>query len=52
MIAANRAFAAGMRPYVTGASYLNLTHEADRVRKAYGEEKYARLAAGAKPTPA
>jgi len=45
MIAANRAFAAAMRPHVSGASYLNFTPEADRVRDAYGEEKYARLVA-------
>jgi FAD/FMN-containing dehydrogenase len=44
-IAANRAFAAAMRPYSTGASYLNFTPEADRVRDAYGDEKYARLVA-------
>jgi FAD/FMN-containing dehydrogenase len=34
-----------MRPHSTGASYLNFTPEADRVRDAYGEEKYARLVA-------
>ncbi|MGH2946119.1 MAG: BBE domain-containing protein [Solirubrobacteraceae bacterium] len=45
MIASNRAFAAAMRPFSTGASYLNFTPEADRVRDAYGEEKYARLVA-------
>jgi Berberine and berberine like len=45
MIAANRAFATAMRPYSTAASYLNFTLEADRVRDAYGEEKYARLVA-------
>jgi FAD/FMN-containing dehydrogenase len=45
MIAAGRAFAAAMRPYATGASYLNFTPEADRVRDAYGEGKYARLVA-------
>ena len=43
MIAATRAFAAAMRPFSTGASYLNFTHEAGRVRDAYGLEKYARL---------
>jgi FAD/FMN-containing dehydrogenase len=43
-IAANRAFAEAMRPFGTGASYLNFTPEADRVREAYGEEKYRRLA--------
>jgi FAD/FMN-containing dehydrogenase len=45
MIAANRGFAAAMRPYGTGASYLNFTPEPDRVRDAYGDAKYARLAA-------
>jgi FAD/FMN-containing dehydrogenase len=43
LIAANRAFAAAMRPFSTGASYLNFTVEADRVRDAYGDDKYARL---------
>jgi FAD/FMN-containing dehydrogenase len=45
MIAANRAFAAAMRPFSTGAAYLNFTVEADRVRDAYGDGKYARLVA-------
>lgn len=45
MIAANRAFTAAMRPFGTGAAYLNFTPEADRVRDAYGEDKYARLVA-------
>ncbi|MFE0802712.1 FAD-binding oxidoreductase [Streptomyces sp. NPDC058812] len=45
MIKAGRAFAAAMRPFSTGASYLNFTPEADRVRDAYGEDKYARLVA-------
>jgi FAD/FMN-containing dehydrogenase len=45
MIAATRAFAAAMRPFSTGASYLNFTHEADRVRDAYGDATYARLVA-------
>jgi FAD/FMN-containing dehydrogenase len=45
MIAASRAFAAAMRPFSTGAAYLNFTPEADRVRDAYGDGKYARLAA-------
>jgi FAD/FMN-containing dehydrogenase len=45
MIAANRAFAAAMRPFDTGAAYLNFTLEADRVRDAFPEEKYARLVA-------
>jgi len=45
MIAATRAFAADMRPFSTGAAYLNFTPEADRVRDAYGDAKYARLVA-------
>ena len=45
MIAGNRAFTAAMRPFATGAAYLNFTPEADRVRDAYGDEKYARLVA-------
>jgi FAD/FMN-containing dehydrogenase len=45
MIAANRAFAVAMRPFSTGASYLNFTPEADRVRDGYGDDKYARLVA-------
>jgi FAD/FMN-containing dehydrogenase len=45
MIPANRAFAAAMRPFSTGASYLNFTPEADRVRDAYGDDKYSRLVA-------
>src|SRR5437870_3736679 len=45
MVTANRAFVVAMRPYITGASYLNFTHEGDRVREAYREEKYARLVA-------
>jgi len=42
-IAAARAFARAMRPHSTGASYLNFTPEADRVRDGYSEDKYARL---------
>ena len=45
MIDATRAFATAMRPFATGASYLNFTHEPDRVRDAYGEDKYVRLVA-------
>jgi FAD/FMN-containing dehydrogenase len=45
MIAVNRRFAAAMRPFSTGASYLNFTPEGDRVRDAYGADKYARLVA-------
>lgn len=45
MIAAGRASAAALHPFATGAAYLNFTPESDRVRDAYGEEKYARLVA-------
>jgi FAD/FMN-containing dehydrogenase len=45
MIAGNRAFIAAMRPFSTGGLYLNFTPESDRIREAYGEEKYARLVA-------
>lgn len=34
-----------VRPFSTGASHLNFTHEADRVRDAYGDATYARLVA-------
>jgi FAD/FMN-containing dehydrogenase len=44
IIAVNRAFCDAMRPFTTGAAYLNFTGE-DRVREAFGEEKYARLVA-------
>ena len=37
LIAANRAFADAMRPFSTGAAYLNFTPEVDRVRDAYGD---------------
>jgi FAD/FMN-containing dehydrogenase len=45
VISANRAFAAAMRPYSTGAAYLNFTQEEDRVRDSYGAAKYDRLVA-------
>jgi Berberine and berberine like len=45
LIAGNRDFAAAMRPFSTGASYLNFTPEPDRVRDAYGDDEYARLVA-------
>ena len=44
LIAATRTFCDAMRPYVTGAAYLNFTPE-DRVRDAYGAAKYQRLVA-------
>jgi len=39
-----KTFAEAMRPYTTGGAYLNFTPE-DRVRDAYGTEKYERLVA-------
>jgi FAD/FMN-containing dehydrogenase len=45
LIALNRGFAEAMRPFCTGAAYLNFTPEPDRVRDAYGPEKYERLVA-------
>jgi hypothetical protein len=42
---AHREFAELMRPYSTGAAYLNFTPEPDRVRDAFGEGKYERLVA-------
>jgi FAD/FMN-containing dehydrogenase len=44
VIAANREFCDAMRPHTTGAAYLNFSPE-DRVRDAYGAEKYAKLVA-------
>jgi hypothetical protein len=45
LIAASRAFADAMRPFGTGAAYLNFTPETDRVREAYGADAYDRLVA-------
>jgi FAD/FMN-containing dehydrogenase len=45
VITVARDFAAAMRPHITGASYLNFTHETGRVRDGYGDAKYARLIA-------
>ena len=39
-----KTFAEAMRPYTTGGAYLNFTPE-NRVRDAYGTEKYERLVA-------
>ena len=44
LIRATRAFADAMRPFSTGGAYLNFTPE-DRVRDAFGPEKYQRLVA-------
>ncbi len=44
LIAATRTFCEAMRPFSTGAEYLNFTPE-DRVRDAYGAGKYQRLVA-------
>jgi FAD/FMN-containing dehydrogenase len=45
VIAANRRFAEAMRPFGTGGVYLNFMRDEDRVRDAYGEQKYERLVA-------
>jgi FAD/FMN-containing dehydrogenase len=42
VMVSNREFADLMRPFSTGAAYLNFTPEADRVRDAFGD-KYERL---------
>jgi hypothetical protein len=34
-----------MQPFGSGGAYLNFTPEANRVRAAYGEQKYQRLVA-------
>jgi FAD/FMN-containing dehydrogenase len=44
-IAFVREFSEAMSQFATGASYLNFTPEADKVRAAYGEEKWGRLVA-------
>jgi FAD/FMN-containing dehydrogenase len=44
LMGASRAYAEAMRGFATGGAYLNFTPE-DRVRDAYGEEKYRRLVA-------
>jgi FAD/FMN-containing dehydrogenase len=44
MIAASRGLCDAMRPFTTGAAYLNFTAE-DRVRETFGAERYARLVA-------
>ena len=43
-IAFARGFAEAMRPFTTGAAYLNFTPD-NRVREAYGARKYERLVA-------
>ncbi len=40
-----REFSEAMRPFETGGVYLNFTPEADKVRDAFGEQKYERLVA-------
>jgi FAD/FMN-containing dehydrogenase len=40
-----KGFAEAMRPFAIGAPYLNFTPEVDRVRDAFGAEKYERLVA-------
>lgn len=44
-IARGRRFGEAMKPFCTGASYLNFTPDLDRVRVAYGPQKYDRLVA-------
>lgn len=44
-IAFVREFSEAMSKFATGAAYLNFTPEADKVRAAYGEEKWGRLVA-------
>lgn len=44
-IASGRSFGEAMKPFGTGASYLNFTPDLDRVRDAYGAEKYPQLVA-------
>jgi hypothetical protein len=43
MIARARTYAETMQAFGTGAAYLNFTPERDRVRDAFGDDKYARL---------
>jgi FAD/FMN-containing dehydrogenase len=43
MIAWVREFSDAMSPFATGAAYLNFTPDLDKVRSAYGEEKWERL---------
>jgi FAD/FMN-containing dehydrogenase len=38
-----REFASALEPFGTGGVYVNFTADADRVRAAYGDEKYKRL---------
>ncbi len=38
-----REFASALEPFGTGGVYVNFTADADRVRAAYGDEKYQRL---------
>jgi FAD/FMN-containing dehydrogenase len=38
-----REFSDAMSPFATGAAYLNFTPDLDKVRSAYGEEKWERL---------
>ena len=44
-IAFVREFSEAMARFATGAAYLNFTAEGDKVRAAYGEEKWSRLVA-------
>jgi FAD/FMN-containing dehydrogenase len=40
-----RQFSEAMQPFKTGGVYLNFTPESDRIRDAFGEEKYEKLVA-------
>lgn len=44
-IAAGRSLGEALKPFGTGASYLNFTADSARVREVYGAEKHARLVA-------
>lgn len=45
MIAHGRRCCASMRPFSTGATYLNFSSDADKLRAAYGDGKFRRLVA-------
>jgi hypothetical protein len=44
-ITANREFCSALRPALTGAMYVNFHGDRDRIRDAYGDDKYERLVA-------
>jgi FAD/FMN-containing dehydrogenase len=45
LLETGRAFAETMRRFATGGAYLNFTPESDRIREAFGAEKYNQLVA-------